>query len=64
MNKFDSGASKLPVFAKIHELGEKSESDKLSSSSEALNESTDCAESSGGFISDGEVTVSQYYLQD
>ena len=52
------------MFAKIHELGEKSESDKLSSSSEALNESTDCAESSGGFISDGEVTVSQYYLQD
>ena len=64
VNNFDSKVAKLPVFTKIHELGEKSEKEKLNNSGESLNESTDCAESSGGFISDSEMTISQYYLQD
>ena len=62
INKFETGAPKLSIFKKIHAEGDKIASEKLNTSSESLTESTDCADSNSGYISENEMTISQYYL--
>ena len=62
VNKFETGAPKLSIFTKIHAEGDKKASEKLNTSSESLTESTDCADSNSGYISENEMTISQYYL--
>ena len=62
IHTFETGASKLPIFKEIHAEGDKEASDKLNASIESLIESTDCADSSNGSISENEMTISLDYL--
>ena len=64
INEFETGAPRLPIFRKIHADGDMKASEKLNTSSESLSESTDCADSSSGSISESEMTISLEYLLD
>ena len=61
INSFETGVPRLPIFGQIHAKGDMKASEKLNTSSESLTESTDCADSNSGYISESEMSISQYY---